>query len=105
MQQLVELFRDTKVSGEATEALKHFSCDACDGLKQPPARRQVAIAHAQTFNDVVSLGVNVWKLMEQNIRETKAVAVPSVVDAARAMHIASKIPNQESNMMWKTFRA
>ena len=46
-----------KVSDEATEALKHFLCDACYRLKQPPARRQVAIAHVEMFNDVVSMDV------------------------------------------------
>ena len=47
VQQMEKLFREKKVSDEATEALKHFSCDACDQLKEPPTRRQVAIAHAR----------------------------------------------------------
>ena len=46
VQQTEELFREAKVCDEVTEALKQFSFDACNRLKQPPARRQVAIAHA-----------------------------------------------------------
>ena len=55
-----KLFREAKVSDEATEALKHFSCDACSRLKQPSARRQVAVARAEMFNDVASMDVNFW---------------------------------------------
>ena len=64
-----KLFREAKVCGEATKALQHFSCDVCDLLKQPPGRRQVAIAHAVIFNDVVTRDVNVWKLRDSNSRE------------------------------------
>ena len=49
-------FDTRKVSGEATEALEHASFDACDRLKQPPARRQVAVAHPDFFNDAVLSG-------------------------------------------------
>ena len=34
--QLEKLFRDANVSYDAISALKHFRCDACDRLKQPP---------------------------------------------------------------------
>ena len=60
VQQMENLFREAKVSDDATEALKHVSCDACKRLKQPPARRQVAIAHAEMFNDVVSMTLSQW---------------------------------------------
>ena len=42
VQQMEKLIQEAKVSDEATEALKHFSCDARGRLKQPPAWRQVA---------------------------------------------------------------
>ena len=42
VQQMEKLIQEAKVSDEATEALKHFSCDARGRLKQPPAGRQVA---------------------------------------------------------------
>ena len=51
VQQWENLLREAKVCGEATEALNNFSCDACDRLMQPPARRQVALPHAEMFKD------------------------------------------------------
>ena len=38
--QLEKLFRDENVSVDAISALKHFQCDACDRLKQPPSKRK-----------------------------------------------------------------
>ena len=52
-----EHFPSAKASDEATEALQHFLCDACNRLQQPPARRQVAITHVEMVNDVVSMDV------------------------------------------------
>ena len=77
-----KLFRDATVGGEATQALKHVSCDASSRLKQPPARRQVAIAHAEMFNAVVPMDVNFWKLKERSSREKKTLTVPNIVEAA-----------------------
>ena len=57
----------------------------------------MAIAHAEMFNDVVSIFVNFWKLKERHSREKKTL------DAASGMHIASRIPNQTSHTLWKTF--
>ena len=37
--QLEKLFRDANVSDDAISALKHFRCDACDRLKQPPSKK------------------------------------------------------------------
>ena len=65
VQQMEKLFREAKVSDAATEALTLFSRDACNRLKQPPARRQVASAHALMWNDVFSVDVNFWKLKER----------------------------------------
>ena len=56
------LFRDANVSDDAMSALKHVRCDACDRLKQPPSKRRVAVNHAETFNDIVSMDVNFWKI-------------------------------------------
>ena len=69
VQHMERLFREAKVTDEAMEALKHLSCDACCRLKQPPARRQAAITHAEMFNDVVSMDVNFWKLKERDSTE------------------------------------
>ena len=85
-----KLFRDATVSGEATQVLKHFLCDACSRLKQPPARRQVAIAHAEMFNAVVD--VNFWKLKERRSREKKTLTVLSIVEAQSGMLMASRVP-------------
>ena len=60
--QLEKLFRDANVSDDAVSALKHFRCDACDRLKYPPSKRKVAVNHAETFNDIVSMDVNFWKI-------------------------------------------
>ena len=68
VQQMEKLFHEAKVSDEATEALKHFSCNR---LMQPPARRQLAVAHDKMFNDVVSMDVNFWNLKERHSREKK----------------------------------
>ena len=65
--QLEKLFRDANVSDDAISALKHFRCDACDRLKQPPSKRKVAVNHAETFNDIVSMDVNFWKITFKNL--------------------------------------
>ena len=101
--ELEKLFRHAKVSGEATEALEHASFDACDLLKQPPARRQVAVAHADFFNDAVSVDVNFQKLKEGHSREKKTMTVLNIVDATSAMHTTSQIPIQTSHTLWWTF--
>ena len=65
--QLEKLFRDANVSDDADSALKHFRCDACDRLKRPPSKRRVAVNHAETFNDIVSMDVNFWKISFRRI--------------------------------------
>ena len=55
--QLEKFFRDINVSVDAISALKHFRCDACDRLKRPPSKRRVAVNHAETFIDIVSMDV------------------------------------------------
>ena len=65
--QLEKLFRDANVSDDAISALKHFRCGACDRLKQPPSKRKVAVNHEETFNDIVSMDVNFWKIILRNL--------------------------------------
>ena len=69
--QLEKLFRDANVSNDAVSALKHFRCDACDRLKYPPSKRKVAVNHAETFNDIVSMDVNFWKITFKGISSCK----------------------------------
>ena len=86
--QLEKLFRDANVSDDAISALKHFWCDACDRLKGPPSKRRVAVNHAETFNDIVSMGVNFWKISFKESREKKTLKVLNIVDTASGTHIA-----------------
>ena len=92
--QLEKLFRDANVSDDAISALKHFRCDACDRLTQPPSKREVAVNHAETFNDIVSVDVNFWKIIFKRSREKKTLKVLNIVDAASGMHIAIQIADQ-----------
>ena len=87
--QLEKLFRDANVSGDANvshdavSALKHFRCDACDRLKYPPSKRNVAVNHAETFNDIVSMDVNCWKItFKESLRVKTILKVQNIVDAA-----------------------
>ena len=90
--QLEKLFRDANVSDDAISALKHFRCDACDRLKQPPSKSKVAVNHAETFNDIVSMDVNFWKItFKESPRVKTTLKVLNIVDAASGMHIAIQI--------------
>ena len=81
--QLEKLFRDANVSDDAISALKHFRCDACDRLKRPPSKRTVAVNHAETFDDIVSMDVNFWKItFKESPREKKILKVLNILDAA-----------------------
>ena len=80
--QLEKLFRDANVSDDAISALKHFRCDACDRLKRPPSKRRVAVNHAETFKDIVSMDVNFWKISFKGYpREKNTLKVLNIVDA------------------------
>ena len=80
--QLEKLFRDANVSNDAVSALKHFRCDACDRLKYPPSKRKVAVNHAETFNDIVSMDVNFWKItFKESPRVKTTLKVLNIVDA------------------------
>ena len=85
----MEKLFQAKVSGEATKGLKHVSCNACERPQQPPARRQVAIAHAGMFNDAVSMDVNFWKQKERSNTGKKTVTVLNIGDNSE--YIASRV--------------
>ena len=102
--QLEKLFRDANVSDDAISALKHFQCDACERLKYPTSKRKVAVSHAETFNDFVSMDVNFWKItFKEHPREKKTLKVLNIVDAAPGMHIAIQIDDQTAETIWKAF--
>ena len=102
--QLEKLCRDEVVSDDAISALKHFWCDVCDRLKQPPSKRKVVVNHAKTFNDIVSMDVNLWKnTFKESPREKKTLKVLNIVDAASGVHIAIHIADQIAETIWKAF--
>ena len=101
--QLEKLFRDANVSDDAISALKHFRCDACDRFKQPPSKRKVAVNHAETFNDIVSMDVNFWKITIKESRVKTTLKVLNIVDAASGMHIVIQIADQTAETIWRAF--
>ena len=102
--QLEKFFRCANVSGDAISALKHFRCDACDRLKQPPSKRKVAVNLAETFNDIVSMDVNFWKItFKKSPRVKTTLKVLNIVDAASGMHIAIQIADQTAETIWRAF--
>ena len=101
--QLEKLFRDANVSDDAVSALKHFRCDACDRLKYPPSKR-VAVNHAETFNDSVSMDVNFWKItFKESPRVKTTLNLLNIVDAASGMHIAIQFADQTAETIWRAF--
>ena len=101
--QLEKLFRAANVTDDAISALKHFRCDACDRLKRPPSRRRVAVNHAETFNDTVSMDVNFWKICFKESREKKTIKVLNIVHTASGIHIAIQVADQTAESIWKAF--
>ena len=98
------MFRDANVSDDAISALKHFWCDAYDRLKRPPSKTKVAVNHAETFNDIVSMDVNFWNItFKEHPREKKTLQVLNIVDAASGMRIAIQIADQTAETIWKAF--
>ena len=80
--------------------LKHFRCDSCDRLKRPPSRRRVAVKHAETFHDIVSMDVNFWKVTFKESPDVKTtLKVLNIVDAVSGMHIAIQIADQTAETM------
>ena len=92
------------MSDDAISALKHFRCDACDRLMQPPSKRKVAVNHAETFNDIVSMDVNFRKIIfKESPRVMTTLKVLNIVDAASGMHIAIQIADQTAETIWRAF--
>ena len=99
---LEKLFRDANVSDNAISALIHFPCDACDRLKQTPSQRKVAVNHAETFNGIVSMDVNFWKItFKESLRVKTTLKVLNIVDAASGMHSAIQIADQSAETIWR----
>ena len=102
--QLEQLFRDANVSDDAISALKHVRFDACDRLTQPPTRRKVAVNHAETFHDIVSMDVNFWKITFKESPLVKTtLKVLNIVDTASGMHIAIQIADETAETIWRAF--
>ena len=102
--QLEKLFRGANVSDDSISILKHFRCDACGRLKQPPSKRSVAVNHAETFNDIVSMDVNFWKItFKESPRVKTTHKVLNIVDAASGMHIAIQIADQTAETIQRAF--
>ena len=91
------------LSDEADSALKHFRCDACDRLKRPSSKRRVAVNHAETINDIVSMDVDFWKVTFKESPRVKTMRLQNIVDAVSGMHIAIQIADQTAETIWKAF--
>ena len=59
--------------------------------------------HAETFNDIVSMDVNLWKISFNQSREKKTLKVLNIVDTASGMHIAIQVADQTAETIWKAF--
>ena len=64
----------------------------------------MAVNHAETFNDVVSMDVNFGKItFKESPREKKTLKVLNIVNAASGMHIAIQVADQTAETIWKAF--
>ena len=98
--QLEKMFRDANVSDDAISALKHFWCDAYDRLKRPPSKTKAAVDHAKTFNDIVSMDVNFWKItFKEHPREKKTLKVLNIVDATLRFRLPIKLPKPSGRLL------
>ena len=62
----------------------------------------MAVNHAETFNDIVSMDVNFWKItFKDSPRVKTTLKVLNIVDAASSMHIAIEIADQTAETIWK----
>ena len=60
--------------------------------------------HAETFNDIVSMDVNFWKItFKESPRVKTTLKVLNIVDAASGMHIAIQIADQTAETIWRAF--
>ena len=60
--------------------------------------------HAETFNDIVSVDVNFWKItFKESPRVQTTLKVLNFVDAALGMHFAIQIADQTAELVWRAF--
>ena len=85
-------------------ALKHFRCDACDRLKRPPSKRRVAVNHAETFNDIVSMDVNFWKIFFKEFPRVKTTMEGVQHRGCRIRYAyCYSIADHTAETIWKAF--
>ena len=64
----------------------------------------MAVNHAETFNDIVSIDVNFWKISFKAFPRVKtAMKVLNIVDAPSGMHIAIQIADHTAETIWTAF--
>ena len=62
----------------------------------------MAVNHAETFDDIVSMDVNFWKItFKESPRVKTTLKVLNIVDAASGMHIAIRIADQTAETIWR----
>ena len=67
---------------------------------------KVAVNHAETFNDIVSMDVIFWMItFKEHPSVKKTLKVLNIVDTASGMHIAIQIADQTAETIWKAFAA
>ena len=60
--------------------------------------------HAETFNDIVSMDVNFWKItFKESPRVKTTLKVLNIVDAASGTHFAIQIADQTAETIWRAF--
>ena len=58
--------------------------------------------HAETFNEIVSMDVNFWKItLKESPRVKTTLKVLNIVDAASGMHFAIQIADQTAETIWR----
>ena len=67
-EQMLRLANRCKVSEEVKQVIKAFRCAGCDDLRVPPSRRQSAIPHAETPNQIVGVDFVQVELKHENGR-------------------------------------
>ena len=64
----------------------------------------MAVNHAETLNDIVSMDVNFWKItFKESPRVKTTLKVLNIVDAASGMHNAIPIADQTAETIWRAF--
>ena len=64
----------------------------------------MAVNHAETFKDIVSMDVDFWKItFKESVRVKTILKVLNIVDAASGMHIAIQIADQTAETVCRAF--